>query len=372
MSKFKIELRDRNLVKVDEIDAEALDVSWTYSRNGGCGGFSFRLPRRLFEEKNISGLYNIQIHYRNPATNSYDLWYQGLIQNKTPYVAGHTEDIQIDGHGYYAQLKNVYVTETYASTEVSAIVTDILDNYIVPNTDITYDAGDIEATGYTPDSITFNDYGDLAIQKLADIVGTREYGVDKDRKFFFKARSTTEGRQFYLRQVEGFTENQDFTEIVNRIFIQGAQSGGTSYISSAYSDLNSQSKYGTITDVISNSSVSTDDVASQLATAKLSEVSEVIRKCSFRLVDFEAQIEATNPIDLVSVIKKQARYGQKRFGQGLYSGKVFRTVNRIDYILTNSNTLEVTIDCGQLRPDIVENISQLNYNLEQERASSLA
>lgn len=372
MSKFRVELRDRQFNILDILDNEYTELSWSYSRIGGCGGFSFKLPRRLFEEKNVSGTFNIRIYYRNPSTDTYDIWYQGFIQNKTPFVRGNTEDIQIDGHGYYAQLKNIYVNTSYASQEVSVIVKDVLDTYITPNTNISYQAADIEATTYTPDSITFNDYGDAVMQKLADLVGTREYGVDSSRNFFFKARSTSVGRQFYLnKNLHSFTENQDFSDIFNRVYVQGAQAGGTSYFSAATNHLPSQAKYGIIDRVIQNSSVTTDAVAAQLSTSALSESNDVSRKASFKLVNLEAQLEATNPIDLINVIKKQTRYGQKRYGTFLYAGNVNRVVNRLNYTVTDANTLEIDVDCGQLRPDIVEQLSQLTYNLEQNRASSV-
>lgn len=372
MSKFRVELRDRTFRVLEVLDNEYIDLNWSYARIGGCGDFNFELPRKLFEEKAVSGEYNIQIKYRNPDTSNYDLWYQGVIQNKIPNVNGNSENISISGFGYSTQLSRIYVSANYTSTEVSVIVKSILDTYITPNTDITYDAGDIEATTFTVDDIDFEDDAMSAIQKLADLVGIREWGVDKDRKFFFKARSAEVGRIFYLgKEIARFNENQDFDAIVNRVYIQGKEDAGTPYFSAAYSDAASIAKYGLREKVITNSSISTNEVAEQFANATLEEFADVQRKANFSVIGLEAQIEATNPIDLVNVIKKQDRYGQKEYGTGLYSGRVNRVLNRINYSVTNNNSLEISVDAGSIRPKISEELSRLTYKLEQQRSSAL-
>ena len=154
--------------------------------------YGFNLSRKRFQEKAISGDFNVRIYYRNPATDVFDLWYQGLIENKSPNVRGSTEDIPISGHGYQVQLKRIYLNNiTYTSQEASVIVKNILDNYVTPDTDISYSASDIEATSFTFDSIQFNESASSAIQKIADTVGAIEWGVDKNRKFYF-------WRMFYL------------------------------------------------------------------------------------------------------------------------------------------------------------------------------
>lgn len=349
-----------------------MDLRWDYSRIGGCGGFSFRLPRKIFEERAISGAYNVRIYVRNQDTNAYDLWYQGQIENKSPNIMGNSEDIQISGHGYQAQLSNVYLDNvTYTAQEASVIVKDILDNYIVPNTDITYSAPDIEATSFTFDTITFNTDAMSALQTISDTVGTREWAVRKNRDFVFKARSETVGLRYVVgKNITNYTENQDYKEIVNRVIVQGAQVGGT-YFTATYNDLPSQLKYGLRAKPKQNSSITSSTVAEQFADSIFAEFNEAVIKSNFELVGIESQIEATNPIPLVNILVKQDKYGEKKFGEGIYSGLVNIAVNRINYTVTNNNSLKIGIDLGKIRPAVSEAIAQLEYQLEQQRSAAL-
>ena len=375
MHRYRLELRDRinNFPILEILDNEYQQLSWSYSRIGGCGEISFRLPRKLFEEKNIGGDYNLRVYYRDPDTNAYNLRYQGLVETKNPNIQGNSDVIGINGHGYSVQLGRIYLDNvTYTNTEASAIVTDLLDNYIANgDTDISYDPGDIENTGFTIDNIKFNETADVAIQKIAEIVGGREHGVDMNRNFYFKARSTTVGWNFPLGyKIKDFQETQDFSDVVNRVIVQGAESGGT-YYKNTYNDTPSQLKYGIRSQVHQNSSITTDTVASQIATSIFAEYNDVVRKASCKLVDFNGQIEGTNPIPLFVILGKAIKYGEKRYGEFLYSGQVQRYVDRVNYRLSNNNNIEVSLDLGQVRPMVVEQISQLKFNLEQQRSSNL-
>jgi len=381
--KFRLELRNRNFEIKEILDDEYLDLNWSYSRIGGCGEVGFRLPRKRFEERSLTGESNIRIYYRNPDTNLYDLWYQGLIENKVPNVDGNSEEIGVMGHGYIHQLSRVYVSngavaQTYVSQEVSIIVKSILDNFIVPVTNVTYNVSDIEATTFTPNNIEFSTNAMSAMQTLAELAGNREWGVDKNRNFFFKARSSSIGFRFLAgTNIKSFQDNQDFSEIVNRLFVQGAQVGGTYHFFGPYTDSSSQIKYNTRTKIIQNSSVTTETVADQLSSGTLEEFKEVSRKASAELVGFgqlggfNAQMEATTPLDLFAEISKKVKFGQKKFGMFLFSGVVGRLINRINYSLSNNGTLGIRLDLGQLRPNLAEQISQVEYQLEQQRTAAL-
>lgn len=371
MNRFRIELSDRNFTLLEVLDNEAIDISWAYSRIGGCGDFSFTLPRKLYEEKSISGDFNIKIYKKNDNTGSYDLWYQGLIEDKSPSLRGNVDTISISGHGYFTQLSRIYLDGvTYTGQEVSDIVKNILDTYIVPYTNITYASADIEVTTFTPDSIEFNTDAKNAMQTLADIVGTREWGVDKDRKFFFKARSETVGLRYPLGgKLLNFSEDIDFKNIINRVIIQGAEAGGT-YYKATYNDTQSQNKYNLRTTVYQNSSISTATVSSQVSDSIFAEYSLPTRNSSFDLANITAQLEATIPIDLLTILAKEFTYGEKKFGTGLYSGEVNRRINRITYRLRN-NCLNASVSLGSQIPSIAEEIAQVEYKLEQQRTASL-
>lgn len=368
---FRVEIRDRSFTLLEILDKEILDLSWDYSRIGGCGGFNFTLPRKFCDEKYISGDFNIRIYIRNSSTKAYDLWYQGFVEDKIPNVRGKDETIQVTGHGYSAQLSRVYIDANYSSTETSLVVTNIVDTLVEPVTDIVYDGTLIVATSFTPDTLEFNTDADSAIQSCADIVGTREWGVNKDRKFFFKARSSTVGFRYWLgKNIINFSSDDSFKDIVNSVLIQGGDVAGTPYTKS-YNSTASQTKYGKRTKVTQNSSITTDTVSAQFANAIFAEFNDVVRKASCEILDVTSMIETTIPIPLAIVMATRVTYGTKKYGTFLYSGDIERQINRINYRINNNGIMTTRIEMDYYRPNISEDIAQLEYQLEQQRTATL-
>ena len=372
MALVRLEIRDRDFTLLEILDNEFTGLSWDYNRIGGCGSFRFSLARNFCDEKYISGDFNIRIYVRNDSTKAYDLWYQGVVESKMPDVKDD-EQISVTGHGYQAQLSRIYPdsTVTYTGQEISVIVKAILDNYITANTDITYDVGDIVSTGITLDSWKFSTSALDAFQTLADIAGTREWGVDKDRKFFFKARSSSIGYRFPLGgQVTAFNSDDSFKDIVNRIIVQGGDVSDVPF-TATFNDSASQLKYGLRTQVIQNSSIVTSAVAEQFADSIFTEKSDVVRKGSCELVDYEAQIEATIPIPLFAIKARPVLYGEKYYGTFLYSGEISYQVNRVSYRYTDAGDIVEQLELGKLRPNISEAIGKIEYDLEQLRTAGV-
>lgn len=368
---FRVEIRDRSFNILEVLDKEVLDVSWDYSRIGGCGGFNFSLPRKFCDEKFISGDFNIRIYVRNSSTKAYDLWFQGFVENKFPNVKGNIETIQVSGHGYSAQLRRVYVDEDYSSQEMSLIVKDIIDTLVETDTDIIYDADLIEATSFSPDTLEFNTDANSAIQTCSDITGSREWGVNKDRKFFFKARSSTVGFRYWLgKNIINFSTDDSFKDIINRIVVQGGDVAGSPY-TKAYDHALSQAKYGKRTRVLQNSSIVTDAVSAQFADAIFAEFNDVVRKATCELLNITSMVETTIPIPLAIVLASRVLYGEKRYGTFLYSGDIERQINRINYKMNNQGVMSVSLNLDYYRPNISEDIAQLEYQLEQQRTAGL-
>jgi hypothetical protein len=359
---YKILISDRSFNAVAEIQHTPANINWDYNRIGGCGEVSFIVPKKFCRNVALSPSFNIQISRLNPSTKAFDLWYQGRIESVLPNVRGEDETLQIKGMGYQSQLQDVDVDKDYTSTEISVIVKDILDTFITPDTDITYDAGDIEATSFTPDSIAFNTNSQDAMRTLADITGTREWGVDADRKFFFKARSSSVGFRYPMGgKILNFAGDDSTRETVNRAIVIG---GGDPPFTATYNDETSQLKWGIRAKRVQNSSITTSAVASQFADSLFAEFNDVVRRARVDLLD-EVQIEATLPIPLFRMLPALVRYNERRYGEFLYSGYIDYQVNRVNYNIDDSGNLIVSIQMGQLRPSIAEDISRLEYKLGQ-------
>jgi hypothetical protein len=105
------------------------------------------------------------------------------------------------------------------------------------------------------------------MQTLADVVGSREWGVDKDRKFFFKARSTDVGFRFPLDdKILSFSNNTSSVDIINRVIVNGGDVSGSAY-REVIDYPASQHKWGRRDKVLSNSALVTSQVANQFADA---------------------------------------------------------------------------------------------------------
>lgn len=362
----QIIISDRNLTILADITKDIMNLKWEYGRIGGCGACSFEMPARIYEDLVLGANFNIKIYRRNRATNDYELWYQGRIEDKNYNVRGHTETITVDGMGYQSELSDIYINATYTSTEVSVIVKSILDTHIVPNTNITYDAADIEVTSFTPDSIDFNTDALSVIQTLADLVGTREWGVDRNRKFFFKERSSTVGFIYPIpSKVMSYSENNSTKEIVNRVIVTGGEVGGAPF-TATYNDTTSQLKWNRRDKPIQNSAIITSQVAEQYADSIFAEFSDVVRRASVDLLE-ERLIERTTPIGLFQSVRPLTLYGQKKYGSFLYGGYISYQINRIAYALDNYGNMTINLNVGQLRPSISESISKLAFQIDQLR-----
>lgn len=375
----KVELRDKSFNQLETLDSEIMNLTWEYNRIGGCGSFGFDIPRKFCDEKFISGDFNVRIFVRNDTTMDYDLWYQGIVETKAPNVRAD-ELISIQGHGYQAQLSRIQLRGVvFTTTEISVIVKNLLDNYVVGITDVIYSASDIEATTFTPDSIEFNCSVQEALQTLADITGTREWGVDENRSVFFKARSSSSGFYFALgKDITSFTSDDSFKDIVNRVIIQGGDVAGSPFApdptTAPYNNASSQAKYGRRDLIKQSSAIITAAVAEQFATAILNEKSDVVRRARAELTGYDVQIEATVPIPLLEIVAKAATYGEagRYYGTFLYAGRIQYQVNRIVYkVASTDSVLTTSLELGQPRPSLPETVAQLSYQLEQLRSASL-
>ena len=357
---IKVLISDRDFNEIEEVQHKIRNVRWDYNRIGGCGSFQFDIPIRYCTETSLGGNFNVKIYRRDPSDGSYDLWFQGRIENKIHNVRGNDEIISIKGNGYQSQLADIYIDEDYSSKTIEYIVEDIIDNHIVGNTDIT--KGTISATGFTVDSYSINTDALSAIQDLADIVGSREWGVDANREFFFKARSTSTGFRYPLgRKITDFSVDNSSTDIVNRVIVQG---DGT--FTRTVNDAKSQLKWGRRDKVYQNSAITTNTVADQLAAAVLADFDDVVQKVRLKLLD-EVRIEETIPIPLFEVITREITYDEIEYDKFLYAGQPAFQIERASYNYGDNGDLEINLQMGKIRSSLAEDISQIEYRLDQLR-----
>jgi len=366
--RHRIEIRDTNFDILEVLEKEATKIQWEYKRIGGCGNFSFILPRKFDDVGYVRGDFNIRI-YKRTGAGTFSLWYQGLIEDRSPAL-GDNEKVQVRGFGYSSQLERIHVSKTYTSDEISVIVKDILDTYVTPNTNIAYDAGDIEATSFTADSLEFKNVSAAsAFKTLADLVGTREWGVGKDRKFFFKARSTAVNYRFWLgKNITKVNQLDTFRQIINRMLIEGGDVAGTKY-TRTINRAASQVKYGLREKVIQNAAIVTNTVADQYGSAVLDENENMSRRVTCEQIDNETLIEDSVPLGMAVIKEAGIRYSEKYYGVFLYAGVIEYQINKILYKLDDSGGLSKKFSLGKLRPSTTESLKGIEYEIEQLRAA---
>src|SRR3990167_9332600 len=111
----KVIVADRDLTVLEELTNEISNLRWEYNRIGGCGAFSFEIPRRLYEDLTLGGNFNIKIYRRNPTTGDFDLWYQGRIEDKDYNVSENEEKISVRGMGYQSELSDIYIDADFSA-----------------------------------------------------------------------------------------------------------------------------------------------------------------------------------------------------------------------------------------------------------------
>lgn len=363
---YRFEIRDNDLDFVGFLDGRIQNLRWEYNPKGGCGGINFDVKSKYCTEVMIGQNFNLQLKKRNILTGNFDLIYQGRIENIDNTVKISPEIISVSGFGYQSALNDIVINEVYTSTETSAIVKDILDNYIVNNTLISYDPGDIEATSFTPTSMKFEYVtAKEAFSKLADLLPNIEWGVDKDRKFYFKQRSDSPGHIYPIMSPKllGGKVNSTSRGVANNIIVIGGDVSGNKYIYSK-SYPKSQVYYGRRDHIINNSAVTTDDVGEQITDAYYSEHKGSSIRGVLSLKD-DKIFETENPIRLVMLKTREIFYDEKKYDTFQYADPDPFRIRSIKYRLSEQGDLLSELEIGQPIPRPAEDIKRLEYEINQ-------
>lgn len=203
------------------------NLEFGYLRNGGCADFSFTLSEE-YAKATIDYNYRVEIcFYSQPNP-----WFTGFI-TKLPEKG--TEPIQqYSGYGYVKQLDWIRVNETDTAEEVADINEDTVDDYIVPNTDIQKDSDKLDSPIYQMVSTVYWDRIPALdmFQRLQQLAGDYEFGVDEERDFYFRAIETDIKEKFWIgKHLTAFKSQEDQEPIRNRLYVKcGRLTDGSDYV----------------------------------------------------------------------------------------------------------------------------------------------
>lgn len=364
-NKLRIELRDNNGVLLSYINNILNSASWSWDRIGGCGECKLKLQTGF--DSVVAGSFaedsEVRIYIPNVAGTA-ELWYSGYVDKVTPTV-GATEFIDLYCLGYVNQLKRVVISDkTYTGQELSVIAKDVAEVYSTGITSITSASASYDDTGFSADSIYFNESAFEVFTKLADIAGKMEWGVDENKAFFFKKRDENINHFFnYKQDFVSFQPIRDFNEIITEMYLEGSDG-----YKQTFSVTN---KITTRQVAVQNSSISTQSVGYQYARSILKEKGQVKISYQGRQIGRTTRIESTVPIG-------NALLSEKVFVRLLYDvatqlydsglkydgGNIKLQIEKIKYDLRDSG-INATIAFGAVPTSLSDEFAKLEYQINQ-------
>ena len=322
-NKYAIEIRDKSFRLKQRVEHLATNVQWEWNRFGGCGRATFTVPGNYLRFQ-VNADDDVRIFLPNTDGLTATLWYRGYVESATPSLEGSAfGNIKIECAGYFNWLdriiiQNANTPKTYSSSEISAVVTDIVNNFIVPNSSIV--SGTIDASNFTPDELLFKTTARDAISTLFDLAGAIECGVDVNLNFFWRNQSNAIAQEFFVGdKVIKISEKINFRDIVNKIYFEGGDVSGTPFLATSSSD-DSVARYGLHEQIIQNASIVTLNVANQYMASILTQKSKPQRQLDVSLKNIETRFESNQPMGNISVIDRDATQSASKWGKAASGG----------------------------------------------------
>lgn len=351
---------------ISKVLSNIAEPQWEYNRIGGCGQCLAEIESQYENlESILSPNSSIKILYKN------QLRYWGKLLKYRKNIATKQDNTILTCYGYVAELQDVVVSKTYVGMEIGTIVKDILDNYVVPNTKITYSAANIYTTGYSVVSLVLNHTAQDALKLLADLAGNTEWGVDYNRSFFFKATDqVVRGVYVIGREIDQYQEERDDTQVVNVINVYGANSVFLATVTSQMSI----TKFGHKEQNLFESSISSNSDANRLGAVTIQAQGNSQRAIKFRFITPDVFIEQTTPLGArainLSKINQTNKYGPStaakvnKYGTGLKYGNLNRDqLDNLRYILSGGGLL-ITATMNSDLPNFGDNLKSLTAQIQ--------
>lgn len=213
-------------------------LEWFYHKNGGCGSFRLLTHEFLddFFDDALAQAWEVHVRIKLGGETAYSTWFRGVIRGIRQQEQGAEQYTEIDGFGYVEMLEKIQIQRPYpAGWTVKDVVHHIVQNYIRPYTRVVvpYDLdptnGDfgIDPSPYVLQSdLHFECSALRAIKFLAELQGNREWGVDADRKFYFRESASTVRKAFFIGHdlIDRVAGGKTF-QVANQIKVAGKDFG---------------------------------------------------------------------------------------------------------------------------------------------------
>ena len=222
--------------------------SFSLSENGGCGPFEMIFVRDAVPTIAVGSMIDFKVKLEDVAKTTY---WSGYV-TEIPNANTQSTVVRVGGHGLWKQVVNSLIVKFYAADDTDEIVKDILAD-INANIDVSSSTSEIVIASpvaigdFEPQFTPASD----AIALLAMIQQSTQYGVDQNRKLYFKDLDTTvnEDAHFHVGQkgsmgIAEYNLGDDSNELFNRVYIAANKLVGGGNLILARDDSSSQSTHG--------------------------------------------------------------------------------------------------------------------------------
>lgn len=313
-----VRLYDKNGDKIDELQMKS-NVTWEWNRKGGCGQCQVTFPTTddSYIHDYLRPGANVEIYTKLDGVET--LRYAGKLIRPTRSVQNNQEVIVGTFYGYLIELSGQTVVRNYIGSGIKTIMQDVLDQDVSPNTSITYLDADIDDPGYSIESISLNHLTQDAMSLLVSLAGNYEWGVDQNKRFFFKATDPNVKHIFILGQdVINYTEERQDDQIVNQLDLYGANDVSTTITCDMSVSIYGLKKASPIYD---HSILGLSDL-NRLGVSILKKASGAIHSVKFNIIKADVFIEQTLPIGAAAVNRQQFRNRPKYGTSHKYGTKI--------------------------------------------------
>lgn len=338
------------------LDNKAI-VSWEYNRKGGCGQGSCQIPTPddSLEHAIRPGAF-LRVYMDE------EVRYTGRLIRSSRMIGKGVQDLNLTFYGFLIDLSTLIVSATYVGQGVKDILIDILDNYVLPYSDVSYNASDIDDPGYSVEDLVLNHTVKDAVTLLANLSGSVEWGVDSSRNFFFKLTDRNIKNVFLIgKDITQFTEERKDDEIINSLNVFGAE-GATVTIESSLSIATHGKRQANLFET----SISSGTDLFRLGYNYLKNTASSRRSIKFSLNEPDIFIERTRALGACAVsvlpIRLLPKYHQFKYG----TSKKYGNLKRDQF-----SNIRYTIQGGGINADItllddVPNVGDLQKRVEFE------
>ncbi len=384
---YNVELRDKDGNLRQYLTPFVSGLAWEWRRIGGCGRATITV-KQGYRKIEYGADDDIQIRIKSGATSK--LVYRGWIAKIVPSLSTN-QQVKLEVRGYFDKLIRIIVHDDgedkiYTDQNIIDIVTNIVDTYVVANSNIT--KGTIDAGGFSPDVITFKTNVKNALKTLANLEGNVEYGVDENKQFFWTSQNDNIVRKFFIgNNVSVFERRINWDSLMNKIYFEGGKlANGEKYLKTAEA-ADSQKSYYTAESIVSNSSIKTGSVADQYTGYILKDRSSPQLEMRVSIVNTDLRLEDNVPIGRVAVTDpdydtsiniwgtagnggSDLIWGRRASGgsNGIWGGTFSDQIDRIKYTLSNTiGRFNIAISFGGTISESSSKIKQIESILESER-----